>query len=1229
LDDFLNMTMRLFITLILGLGLGFSSLYAQNAPDFWRAVSPDEVVLPENAESQQHPVIYQGFKLDFTQMAAYMNQAPREFSTAAGQKKFHIVLPLANGSRETFAVVKTRVIDAALEALHPEIGTYAGVAMNHPGMQVRITITPSWGFRAMIMRADKGVEYVEPLAEWQNKYYMAYDRTDLPTDPRHEQAQFCQAVHPQIAEQVQEQPSPRFSPGEGTPGEGEKLLGGPVNLKVYRLACAATGEFSQDNGGNKDAVFQKITTVINQLNGMVERDINIRLILIPESFNVIFLDPATDPYTGSGVGTWIDENPAVLNQNLPGFGLYDIGHVFGRYQGGSTIGIAQLSSCCSFGKGRGASSDNIPYGDYFMGIVAHEMGHQWSAGHTFNQCNPGDGFSYESACEPGGGNTIMGYNSCGAGNNTTGGRDLFYHACSMTQIRQFVEMEGGSTCGTSLATTNNAPMASTPYPALTHIPINTPFQLTGSAIDPDGDQMTYCWDQIDLGPTSPLGTPALSAPTFRFFEPTTEPTRTFPRIQTVISNSNSKTEVLPAYARDLNFAFVVRDNQPNGGGIATATVKLRANAQAGPFLVTYPNEGSPSWNVGEYQTILWDVANTDKAPINSKKVNIKLSVNNGLDYPITLATGVPNIGRYCILVPNQVGSNNRIRIEAADNVFFDISNAQFPIVQGTNPSVSMCAASLVDFACLPGVYTNQISTFATAGFSNPITLSATGLPNGATATFSPNPVQPGSSATMTISFPSNAPEGTFDVTVSGVAGAINLSSLVTLKVVNNNLAAFAPLSPANGAAGVNLNPLLVWNGVPDADLYDIELATNPSFDASVLVVSGQNIVAGNFQVSIALQEGAVYYWRVRAKNDCGVYAWSDAQVFVVAVQTCNSFEATDLPKNISANTTPTVESKITLTSGGAISDLNIKKIQGTHTFFKDLEAHLIGPSGTDVLLWKDKCPQSANFNFGIDDGAAGTFNCPPPNNGSVYKPSASLNAFIGQPAAGVWTLRVKDNMISSGGTLLGFELEICSGVALNPPLIVKNDALALAPGSNASIGDNLLKAEDTDNGPSELVFTMMTLPKNGQLLVNGGVAVAGTQFTQTDISNGSLRYYDFGLNVGSDKFNFSVTDNNGGLEKGTYMIQPFAVNTHEPNGAFSFDLAPNPAGSVAVLSLTQSLSSEARVTLLNLAGQVVGNWQLAAGAYSLRMELGNLPKGVYAVSMENEQLKSVKKLILQ
>lgn len=1229
--------MRLFLTLLLVLGLSYTSLTAQTAPDYWGRISPDAIVLPLGAERQHEPLQYTSFTLDYDQIAAYLRNAPQEFTAEAKKRSFLVTLPMADGTKETFSIVKTHIMAASLEAKRPDIGTYAGEAIHKPGMQVRLTVTPQWGLQGFITRPDKGIEYIEPVAVNQNQFYMVYDRVHYVQNADMLKGTLKTDVPKSSFEIAESLDLPRFSPGDAGPGDGEKLLGAPVKLKVYKLAVACTVEFSIDNGTNKDAVFAKVTTFVNQLNAIYERDIDIRVVLIPESYDIIFNDPNNNPYSGTSMGGWVNQNPQIMLQYLGSPDKYDIGHIFAKYIG--TDGNYGLSGglCCTQFKGRAGSASTLPYGDDFFFVVSQEIGHGWAGGHTFNRCYEGAQFNYESACEPGSGSTIMSYSGIcddGITNNNVNGDGLgkgflYYHACSIAEIQRFNYFQEGTTCGSILETSNTAPVVTTNYPAVTFIPISTPFELTGSAEDMEGGNLTYSWDEIDLGPTTPLGSPMGSSPLFRWYEPTGNPTRTFPKIETVIANTFSKTEVLPTYNRDIRFVLVARDNTPGGGGVAWDTVELRSTSLAGPFLVSYPNTVNIKWKVGEYQTILWDVANTDKAPVNAKTVNIKLSTDNGLTYPITLATGVPNNGKHCIEVPGIIGTNMRIRVEAADNVFFDISNSKFEIAQPT-AGISLCASTAKDFACLPGNYTTEISTAGLGGVADPITLTATGLPNGATASFSPNPVQPGSSSTMTISFAGNTAETTFDVTVQGSASAANATSIVTLTTVGNNFSAFAPTFPLNGASGVNQQPPLKWTDVADADFYDVELATNPSFEPGAIVASRQNVVVDSFQVNVVLEAGKVYFWRVRPQNDCGEAAWSEIQAFVVAIQSCNTFDATDLPKNISANGTPTVESKITLASGGAVSDVNIKKIQGNHAFFKDLEVHLIGPGGGDALLWKDKCAAfNGSFNLGMDDGAAGSFPCPPPNNGTSYKPTNPLTIFNGLPAQGVWTLRVKDNNVSGGGSLAAFSLEICSNVALNPPVIVINNPLAVNSGDNAAIGDNLLKADDPNTPPANLVFTLMSLPKHGLLLVNGGSAVLGTQFTQADISNGGLRYYDYGLNQGQDKFNFAVTDGDGGLATGTYVVEPFSVGTREPNTSLAFELAPNPSSSFAVLSLDQPLSSDARVTLLNAAGQVVTTWQLAAGAYALRLDLQNLPKGVYAVSLENERWKGVKKLVVQ
>ena len=1206
-----------------------ANLWAQKAPNYFHSIAPDAVVLPESARREFEPLQYAAFTLDYDAMVAHLRNAPKAVSGNAPNRVCLVTLPLANGFTEDFSVTKISPMAPALEALHPEIITLSGISLNKPGMQVRITVSPYWGLRGMIIHGDKSVEFVQPLALGQNQYYMAFDPI---YEPRHPLAGALQSKTETAIDvsNLKTEITSRFSPGAPKP-EGGLELEQEVQLKVYKFACACTGEFSQDNGGTKDAVFQKVTEFANMLNAIYERDVNIRLELIPESYDIIFLDPATDPYTGTDVGGWMSQNTTNMYNVLGSTDKYDIGHVFARYLGGPAIGVAG-GLCCTQFKGRGCSAwYGPPYGSEFFAIVGQEIGHMWRSGHTFNQCSVDSQYDIDSACEPGSGSTIMSYNgACGSNNIGGGGTALYYHACSIAEIRNFVRNQEGATCGTYLASGNSAPIVNNPYPEQLFIPVRTPFELTGSAIDPDGDlNLTYCWDEMDLGPTSALGLPTGNAPAFRWFPPSSNPTRTFPRIQNVIGNTNSITEILPTYNRDLNFVLVVRDNKSNGGGVGMDTVSLQATTSAGPFLVTYPVLNTVIWKVGEYQTVTWDVANTNNTLVNCQKVNIRLSTDGGLTYPITLIEGVPNIGKACIVVPNNISTSARVRVEAADNVFFDISNANFKIEQPVAPSFSLCAGNLIDFVCFPNSYSTSISTSALAGFSTPITLSATGLPIGATATFSPNPVVAGGTSTLTVTFPANSPETSFDLIVQGSAGAGSSSSVITLTTTSNNFASFTPFAPANGASGVNTQPLLQWSTAADADTYEVEIATSPSFAPNSIVSSNPNVTLGSYQITTGLTEGGVYYWRVRPKNTCGAAAWSETQVFVVTVLSCAQLSANDIPKNISANGTPTIESKITVLAGGQISDVNVKKVQGFHEYFKDLEVRLISPLGTDVLLWKDRCGSyNGNFNISFDDGAGSAFACPPPTNNAASKASGSLSAFNGQEAAGVWTLRVKDNSTSSGGSISAFEIQICSNEATNPPLITVNNVLQIASGSNAGIDASYLKAEDSNNTASQLTFTIIGLPQNGLLQINGSDLQVGSQFTQADIDNGALRYFDFGLNAGTDSFRFVVSDGEGGMATGIFQVSPL-VGTHDIQNVLGFELSPNPADAVLRLSLNEALAADALITMYNAAGQLVHRWTLAAGNTFLALQIADLPDGVYAVSIENEAIKGVKKVVVR
>lgn len=69
----------------------------------------------------------------------------------------------------------------------------------------------------------------------------------------------------------------------------------------------------------------------------------------------------------------------------------------------------------------------------------------------------------------------------------------------------------------------------------------------------------------------------------------------------------------------------------------------------------------------------------------------------------------------------------------------------------------------------------------TGGFTGGVTFSVSGLPSGATGSFSPNPAT-GASSTLTVSTATTTPTGSFVVTITGVSGTLMRTTSVTLVV---------------------------------------------------------------------------------------------------------------------------------------------------------------------------------------------------------------------------------------------------------------------------------------------------------------------------------------------------------------------------------------------------------------------------------------------------------------
>ncbi|HSE19981.1 MAG TPA: zinc-dependent metalloprotease family protein [Pyrinomonadaceae bacterium] len=614
----------------------------------------------EKRETAGRPKKYRSLNLDTIHLQSLLQRAPREFTAAAKGPDVPIIsLPMPDGSMQRFKILDSPIMEEGLAARYPQIRTFSGVALDGSATTTRFGWTPQ-GFHAILL-TPRGTVLIEPDGPDQN--YIAYFQGDVPAGSME-----CNVDTPAEDDPLTKQL-----------GDTAKLVSSGASLRTYRLAVAATAEYTQTyGGGTVPGGLGAVTITVNLVNAVFERDVAVRLVLIANEDQIIFTDTATDGYTSDNVNSMISENQTKLDAVI-GSANYDIGHVFdGRPIAGFQFqGLASFGVVCRAGsKARGVNivkglgpSNTVAYYS-----AAHEMGHQFGASHTFNAtsgtCGPQR--SASTAYEPGTGSTIMGYRFACAPEDMMSG-DTYFHTASIEQIVAYSTGVNGGSCPVTTPTGNNIPTVDAG--ASFTIPQSTPFMLTATASDPDGDLLTYTWEEFDLGTPGPPNTDDGSRPIFRSLAPSPNPARLFPSLFNILCPQCFDIgQSLPLTTRSMKFRATVRDNRAGGGAASSDETTVNVRADAGPFTVNQPG----TWNVGTQQTVTWNVANTNNAPVSCNTVRITLSRDGGT-FPIVLADNTPNDGSETITVPGTPGIATRIKVEAVGNIFFNVS-PQFQII---------------------------------------------------------------------------------------------------------------------------------------------------------------------------------------------------------------------------------------------------------------------------------------------------------------------------------------------------------------------------------------------------------------------------------------------------------------------------------------------------------------------------------------------------------------------
>ncbi len=594
------------------------------------------------------------------------------------EKAIEIELPNPQGEMIAYRIWETPLMAKELADKYPEIKNYTAEAIANPAVTAKVNFTV-FGFDAMVF-GNVGETYViDPYTKEDDRYYQCYYKSDYPRPIGKERTCHVGDLDDEII-------SSRLDiTTTGFPQQALKTNG--ATKRTYRLALACTGEYAvavTSGAPTKPAVLSAMNTTMARVNGVYERELGVTMQIIANNDQIIYLNGASDPYTNNSGVTMQGENQANVD-NVIGTINYDIGHVFSTGGGG----IADLQSVCDISaKARGVTGQANPVGDLFdIDYVAHEMGHQFGATHTFNAGSgscAGNGTSI-SAYEPGAGSTIMAYAGLCNGNNIAPQSDDYFHAKSIDQMSDFITntVTGGS-CA-SISSSGNTPPAVASIAATYNIPHKTPFELQApQAVDADNNGITYCWEQYDLGDFGKsFNDTKQFGPIFRSFKGVSSRWRVFPTLDSLLVNNTSYLgEKLPTVDRVMNFKLTVRDifNGTGAFNLSDNEVKVNATTTSGPFEVLSPNQASDYWQIGSTVTVTWDVAQTTTAPVNCSNVDILLSIDGGYTYPVTLVANTANDGSESFTVPNGANTNSaRVKIKAANNIFFDISNNNFKI----------------------------------------------------------------------------------------------------------------------------------------------------------------------------------------------------------------------------------------------------------------------------------------------------------------------------------------------------------------------------------------------------------------------------------------------------------------------------------------------------------------------------------------------------------------------
>ncbi|GEM_PF-7122628 len=274
-------------------------------------------------------------------------------------------------------------------------------------------------------------------------------------------------------------------------------------------------------------------------------------------------------------------------------------------------------------------------------------------------------------------------------------------------------------------------------------------------------------------------------------------------------------------------------------------------------------------------------ADSDDPTVTYVEVGHLKNVSTGEDYLMVVNRRThPNDTRTISLVFNNSTPWALVNVETGSSVTIGMNGtyaASFAPGEGRLLKI-IEAPAVVPTLVSPADGATNVSTSPTLSWNSSSGATSYRLQVSATSNFSSLVVdQPnitGTSLNVNLSY---STQYWWRVNAANGSGTSEWSAVWSFTTVPAPPAAPTLASPANGATGASISPVLIWNTSSGAASYWLQVATVSNFSSGI-VYNQSNITSTSQQVS-GLAHNTTYYWRVRAINDGGDSDWSSTWSF--------------------------------------------------------------------------------------------------------------------------------------------------------------------------------------------------------------------------------------------------------------------------------------------------------------------------------------------------------------